>query len=239
MTLGGLALAVVVLVTGFEADSGVVPYALASVAFRLTYVALLANAYQRGPLSVVYPVSRGVGPVLVLAVSVGALGVSLSLLQAAAVLLVAAGVVAVGGFSRRAHLPDLGRALLIGACIGGYTLVDNAGLDHAEPLSFLVLVTLPTGIAYLTALAATRGMAPLRAEVGPKTALMGLAMVSAYGLVLAALKLAPAAPVAAVRETSVVIATGMAALFLHERVGPVRALGAAVVAAGVVTLALA
>ena len=36
------------------------------------------------------------------------------------------------------------------------------------------------------------------------------AMFAAYGLVLAALRLAPAAPVAAVRETSIVIATALA-----------------------------
>jgi drug/metabolite transporter (DMT)-like permease len=238
LVFGGLVLALVVLLTGFDAGSGVWPFAVASVAFRLVYLALLASAYQRGPLSVVYPISRGVGPVVVLAVSAGVLGASLSPLQAAGVLLVAFGVIAVSGLSRPADLGDLGRALVIGACIGGYTLVDNEGVHRAEPLSYLLLVTLPTGVAYVATLVRTSGAAPLRAELGPKTALMGIAMVSAYGLVLAALKLAPAAPVAAVRETSVVIATGMAAVFLHERVGPLRALGAAVVAAGVATLAL-
>ena len=40
----------------------------------------------------------------------------------------------------------------------------------------------------------------------------------AYVLVLAALRLAPAAPVAAVRETSVLFAVALAAPFLGERV---------------------
>jgi uncharacterized membrane protein len=44
--------------------------------------------------------------------------------------------------------------------------------------------------------------------------------------------------VAAVRETSVVIATALAALVLRERVGPARLLGAVVVAGGVALLAL-
>jgi uncharacterized membrane protein len=64
-------------------------------------------------------------------------------------------------------------------------------------------------------------------------------MFGAYGLVLAALRLAPAAPVAAVRETSVVMATGLAALYLHERVTRERAIGAVLVCGGVVALALA
>jgi drug/metabolite transporter (DMT)-like permease len=61
---------------------------------------------------------------------------------------------------------------------------------------------------------------------------------AAYALVLAALRLAPAAPVAAVRETSVVIAVALAGIVLHERVGRGRLAGAILVAAGVAILAL-
>jgi drug/metabolite transporter (DMT)-like permease len=60
----------------------------------------------------------------------------------------------------------------------------------------------------------------------------------AYALVLAALERAPAAPVAAVRETSVVIATGLAAPFLQERVTRWRLAGAALVAGGIALLTL-
>jgi drug/metabolite transporter (DMT)-like permease len=238
LLFGGVTLAVVVGVTGAHADAGVAPFAAASVAFRLAYFGLLAAAYERGPMSVVYPISRGVGPVLVLAVSVGALGASLSPAEGIAVVLVALGVMAVGGLAQPTGGADVGRALVIGSCIAGYTLVDNAGLDHAQPLSYLVLVTVPTAVVYVCALAMRGGTRPLRTAARPRAALLGLAMVGAYALVLAALKLAPAAPVAAVRETSVVIATGMAALFLHERVTRVRAVGAAAVAAGVTLLAL-
>jgi uncharacterized membrane protein len=56
--------------------------------------------------------------------------------------------------------------------------------------------------------------------------------------VLGALKLADAAPVAAVRESSVVIATLLAAAFLHERVDAPRLGGALLVAVGVAAIAL-
>jgi drug/metabolite transporter (DMT)-like permease len=239
LAVGGVALVPLVVVIGAGADASVVPYAIGSVAFRLAYLILLATAYERGPLSVVYPVSRGVGPVLVLVVSVGALGVSLSLPQAGAVVLVAAGVVAVSGLGDSARARDVAVACLIGSCIAGYTLVDKEGITHADPLLYLSLITGPTAFLYVALLAVRGGIAPLRAEVRPRVVPIGLAMVGAYGCVLAALELAPAAPVAAVRETSVVIATGMAAAFLRERVGPVRAAGAAAVTAGIVVLALA
>jgi len=79
----------------------------------------------------------------------------------------------------------------------------------------------------------------IRAGFSRWSAAAGLAMFGAYGLVLAALRLAPAASVAAVRETSVVMATGLAAIYLHERVSRERAIGAVLVCGGVAVLALA
>ena len=73
-------------------------------------------------------------------------------------------------------------------------------------------------------------------ELGAHTVAAAVAMLGAYTLVLLALRLAPAASVAAVRETSVVIAVALAAFVLHERVTRARAAGAAVVVAGVVLL---
>jgi drug/metabolite transporter (DMT)-like permease len=55
--------------------------------------------------------------------------------------------------------------------------------------------------------------------------------------VLAAFRLAPAAPVAAVRETSVVMAAILGAVVLHEAVGVRRIAGALCVVAGVAAIA--
>jgi uncharacterized membrane protein len=56
-------------------------------------------------------------------------------------------------------------------------------------------------------------------------------------MVLAAFRLAPAAPVAAVRESSVVIAALLSAVVLHERVDASRIAGALAVVAGVAAIA--
>ena len=79
----------------------------------------------------------------------------------------------------------------------------------------------------------------MRAELRPRILLAGFCMFGAYSLVLAALTFAPAAPVAAVRETSIVVATVLAAVFLKENVTRARLAGAVVVEAGVALLALA
>lgn len=213
------------------------PFLAGSTLFELAYVVLLAAAYRRVALAVVYPVARGVAPVLVLVVSVLALGTTASWGGVAGVLLVAAGVLLVRGL-RHADPRGLAFGLAIAGTIAAYTLLDKHGVQHAGPVPYVELVMLGPAIVYTTGLAKVRGVAAIRAEIGPATIAAGLATFGAYSLALAALQRASAASVAAVRETSVVIAAALAAVVLKERVGPGRLLGAVLVAGGVALLSL-
>jgi drug/metabolite transporter (DMT)-like permease len=214
------------------------PYLAATAVLHLAYTALLAAAYRRAELSVVYPVSRGTAPVLVLVVGATALGVATSAGQALGVCLVALGIFLVQGLRRASSPTGLAFGLLLAGLIAAYTLVDKRGIEHASPFAYLEVSMLLTGLGYTAALAWLRGPSALRAELTPASAAAGLATFGAYGLVLAALQRAPAAPVAAVRETSIVIAAALAALVLGEAVGPLRLAGAALVAAGVALISL-
>jgi drug/metabolite transporter (DMT)-like permease len=221
----------------WKVDAEVWPYVVGSTSFELAYIALLAAAYRRSELSLVYPLARGVAPVLVLIVGVAALGATSSVAQAAGVCLVGLGVLLVRGRRQTADSRGVVFGLAIAACIAGYTLVDNAGVEHAEPLPYLILVMAPAAFVYFAALLRLRGAASLRAEVNLATVVAGVASLASYVLALAALQLAAAAPVAAVRETSVVIAAALAWIVLKERVGLARLGGAALVAAGIALLA--
>jgi drug/metabolite transporter (DMT)-like permease len=212
-----------------DVSAGVWPYVVASSALELAYFALLALAYSKYELSAVYPLARGSAPVFVLVVG----GVAL-VLQAVGVVLVACGVLLVRGL-RRGDLQETLLALGVGACIAGYTLVDKHGLRFADPLPYLELVLVVPAIAYAGWIGRTR----LRAAFGWRPAVAGVGMFGAYALTLAALRLAEAAPVAAVRETSIVIATLLGALVLHEAVGRARIAGALTIVAGVAAIALA
>jgi drug/metabolite transporter (DMT)-like permease len=92
---------------------------------------------------------------------------------------------------------------------------------------------------YVAGAVMLRGGRALGGEMRGPTIVAGLGMFGAYALALAALVHAAAAPVAAVRESSVVIATALAAVVLHERVDRRRWLGAVLVVAGVAAIALA
>jgi drug/metabolite transporter (DMT)-like permease len=222
----------------WQVDRRVWPYVAGSAAFELVYFALLAAAYRRAELSLVYPVARGSAPVLVLVVAVAALGVSTSWHQAAGVALVAGGIVLVRSLQGGSKC-GVAYGLAIGCCIAAYTLIDKDGIRYATPISYLELTMVPATIAYAAAVATRKGFGALRAETSLASVFAGLATFGAYALVLAALERAPAASVAAVRETSVIIATALAGVFLKERVGWVRMAGAVAVAAGIGLLALA
>lgn len=222
----------------WEADRDVWPFLVATSVLQLTYFVLLATAYGRAELSFVYPIARGSAPVLVLLAGVVLLAEAASAAQVGGVLLVAAGVLLVRGVRGPAAAGDLALALSIAACIAAYTLLDQRGIRHASPIVYQELSMIPATLGFL-ALTVGRGKwHAVRGAATPVTVAAGLATFGAYILVLAALSRAPAASVAAVRETSVVIATALAAPLLQERVGASRLAGALVVVAGVVLLSL-
>jgi drug/metabolite transporter (DMT)-like permease len=215
----------------WRVEGAAVPYVAASAVLELAYIALLAAAYRRYELSLVYPVARGLAPVLALLIVVAAGGARPSALGIAGLLGVVVGVLLVR--SVRGSLAGLAFGAVIAAAIAGYTVVDRYGIRHAAAGPYLLLVMLGPALAYPL----TIGPRRLRHAIGASTVAIGAASGSAYLLVLLALRLASAPAVAAVRETSVVLATAAAALLLRERVSAVRLAGAALVAAGVALLA--
>ena len=226
-----------VVVFTWDAHRAVWPFLVMTGALQLAYFALLATAYRLVPLSVVYPIARGGAPVLVLIVGAVVLGRTSSWTQVAAVVLVVAGILLVRGL-READPRGIAFGLAIASCIAAYTLVDKEGVRHAEPITYLELSMIFPTVTYAGAVLRVKGVGAVRRAVGPASILAGVCTFAAYALVLAALQRASAASVAAVRETSVVIAALLAAFVLKEQVSVPRLGGAVLVACGVALLAL-
>jgi uncharacterized membrane protein len=206
----------------WRADWAVWPYALASTLLELAFVVLLAFAYRTTDVSFTYPVSRGLAPVLALAFAV-----------------VGVGILLVRGLRTRGDLRALSTAVVLAGTIAAYTLVDRHGIRHANAISYFELTLIAPCAVYPALVARLAGGAALRREVTPLAVVAAVANVGSFALGLAALRLASAASVLAVRSSSVVLATVLAARLLDERVSRGRVAGSALVFAGIALLSLA
>jgi drug/metabolite transporter (DMT)-like permease len=221
----------------WDVEASALPWIAASAILEIAYFALLVTAYSRSDLTLVYPVARGSAPVLVL-IGAAVVGATVGWVQAVGVVLVGGGIVLVRGLSGDADAAGLLLALAIGISIAGYTLVDKEGIEHARVIPYFVLVLVPTALVALAWHATRRRFSHIRAEIRWSTVGASVFAFAAYGLVLAALTLASAPAVAAVRETSILFAVALGAMVLNERVDRARALGAAAVVVGVALVAL-
>jgi drug/metabolite transporter (DMT)-like permease len=218
----------------WRVESAAWPFIAGSAALEVAYVVLLMAAYKRADLSLVYPVSRGLAPVFVLSASVAFLGFGSSAGEVVGIACVAGGIVLVRRAGGPAQWSGLALAVLVACFIATYTLVDRYGVRHANPLSYVELILLGPAVAYPLLVGRARARASLRAS----SLVAGASMIGAYGLTLAALRLASAASVAAVRESSVVIAVVFAAPVLKEPVGWRRLAGAVLVVTGIALIAI-
>ena len=213
-------------------ETAALPWLAASAALELVYFVVLTYAYERYELSLVYPVARGMGPVLLLAVGTGFLGVGAGVPDVVGVLLVSGGILLV----RKPGKADLGGivlAVLVGLCIMGFTLIDREGIKHMATVPFFSLALAPVAIAGL----ALHRRAVVR-NVDWRTAAVGLCMFGGYAFYLLALKHVAPHAAQATRESSIVWTTLLAAVVLKEKVTRRRVAGVCIVLAGVITIAV-
>ncbi|MFF7140453.1 EamA family transporter [Streptomyces nodosus] len=215
------------------------PFIAASAALEVTSQLFLLRAYQLGDFGQMYPLARGLAPLLVAVASVAFLGAGLSPLQCTGVLLVSGGLAALAlasGRIGRAQLPALGAAACTGVIIAGYTLVDATGVRQgSDVLAYIAWLFLCQG-PVLPLLALARRRTALWAQLRPVcgTGLTGgFLSLAAYGLVIWAQARGDATTVAALRETGILVAAAIATLLFREPFGRLRLAASAVVLTGI------
>jgi drug/metabolite transporter (DMT)-like permease len=184
------------------------PLAIASGAAEAAYFAFLAAAYRRGELSFTYPVARGIAPFLITLGGAAALGQPLTAARVGGTLALAAGLAAISQAGlAKGRGPALAFAALTGVTIAVYSVIDAGAVRSANAVGYLGAVTIVQAIVLLGAvrLDLERLRASARAGAG-----IGVGSLAAYLLVLLAYQRAPASPVAALRELSILLGILMA-----------------------------
>ncbi|OED44624.1 hypothetical protein AB833_01140 [Chromatiales bacterium (ex Bugula neritina AB1)] len=218
------------------------PMIITSVLVHNIYYFTLARAYRSGDLSQVYPLFRGMAPVMVTTGAAVFAGEYLSSATVAGILIISVGLMSLTLMGR--HLGAIPRAALgwglaTSVLIAIYTVVDGLGVRASgNSLSYILWLftfeVVPIG-CWLLITQRQRWFGYMRGSLAT-VVFGGIASSTAYGLVIIALGMGAMGLVSSLRETSVIFAAIIGSVFLREPFGRQRIIAAVVVASGIVLL---
>ena len=226
-------------------------FILATIALHALYFVMLGKGYTQGDLSLVYPIARGISPMLVPILAVVILSESVAAPAIIGIVAIVIGIYTVswwGNFGRLLHNPlhvlknpGTRYAILAGLAITGFTVADKRGVDHVQPFLYMYLMTLGSALSLSPFVLRKWGIAFVgrewRANSGPIVA-AGLLTFLAYGLVLTAFSLSRVSYVAPAREVGIVVGVLMGVYLLKEPFGGGRLLGSGFIVLGLVLVAV-
>ena len=223
-------------------DIKVIPFIIASTLIHWGYYYSLTTAYKFGDLSLIYPIARGISPVIVTLFAFFWINERLSLVEMSGVLLISTGILFLGlrSLSNEKSIPGLVFALTTGMLIAAYSVTDGFGVRLAEnPLSYIVWLFIAEGFVVFYVFGRFR-VRLLKASFSEIMLgfFAGVISTLAYGLVLYAKSLAPLGIVTALRETSVIIATLIGVFWFKEKPIGYRIGAASIVFCGIIFLAV-
>ena len=241
VTVGGVA----IVLASPAPSSASWPFLAASVALHVAYNLLLMRCYRLGEFGQVYPLARGTSPLLVAVGAAIFVGEQLSVIRVAGVVIISIGLVTLvvtpADSPGVCAAPAIAAAVLTGVAIAAYTTVDGVGVRSAGTVAGYTgwLFLLQGPVLPLAAVVARRGLLWRQARPHLLAGLAGgVLSLAAYGLVLWAQTRGALAPIAALRETSVIVGAVIGAVLFGERFGRWRVAATILVAAGVILITL-
>lgn len=217
-----------------------IPWAWMSLTILLSIPAqaLLGSAYREGDFVVAYPIVRGLNPVVIALGSVALFAERLALPQAAGVACVSAGIALLGWQAVRRSgsvtMKGLGFAALSALATASATLADSAGARIAnDPLAYAPLISVANAVAMAAYQIRRIDLVQAFRENRSLAIFAPVISTASYVITIWSIARAPVALVISLRETSMLFAVLLGAVFLRERVGPWHAAAVVVVFAGV------
>ena len=225
-------------------------YTFASGVIHFLYFYFLGRAYQSGDLSLVYPLSRAIAPVVVALLAVTFAGEQIGTAGYLGIVLVVGGIIIIHlrSFSRKALIEPLAAlrdaasvwAILTGLTIAAYSLVDKVGVGLVAPPVYIYLMTLITWLL-LTPFVLLTEAGQIMAEWHKNRipiVVVAILVIASYLMILFALRIANVSYVVVVREMSIVFSVLMGIFLLKEPYGKQKVLGSLLIIIGVFTIGL-
>ena len=217
------------------------PYLATGVGLHIGYQSFLIVSYRLGDLTQVYPIARGVAPLLIAAASFLFYGVTFAPAQIAAVTMISLGIASIS-LVRRADGLFQGKAALAalttGVFIASYSIVDGYGARlGGSAVGYFGWLSLMNAGIYTLAIAFWRPATARAALLAWRPMVLGGgASFAAYALVVWAFMQAPIALVSALRETSIIFALFIGVFLMGERLSLAKVAATAMTLGGAVLL---
>ena len=235
----GVAITVLAPLPGWDA----LPYIIASTLLHWGYYYFLNLAYQKGDLSLVYPITRGLAPVMV---ALGAqiwIGESLPVLAWLGILAVSAGVMVLsqGIFKTAVPKTSIVAAVIVATLVASYSLVDGIGVRLSDSIMGYIgwLFTAEACVALFIFKTRWARLRLLPVKTWLLGFIGGILSATAYALVLYVKTEAPLGLVSALRETSVIFAALIGVIWFGEGPKTRRLLAGVIVGVGTILIGLA
>ena len=218
------------------------PYILGGAGLHIGYQIFLLNSYRAGDLTQVYPIARGLAPLLVAGVSVIFLGLTLQRAEIAAIAVIALGLMSlslVRSGEGRVNSTAVWLAIMTGCFIAAYSLVDGIGARLAGTAlgfySWLSVINAVFMVIYLMIVRPENLISKLNAGKWPLL-FAGSASYAAYALVIWSFTQAPIPLVTALRETSIIFALILGVVFMKERLSLMKVVATFMILSGAAIL---
>ena len=208
------------------------------------YYTLIAKSYERGDLSLTYPIIRGVAPVATAVWGIAFFREHPSALGSMGIALIC-GAVALSAYPEwrasgaKVALAPVALAVAAGLCTSGYSAVDKTGVRFVDPVLYIALCFAAGSVAQGAILFAQKTRREVFAEVGQSTwrlVLCAMLNLGGYLIILFVLKTQPVSYVVPLRSVSVVLSVGAGVVFLGERFTWQRLAAAVLALAGIVSI---
>ncbi|MDP5272910.1 EamA family transporter [Chengkuizengella axinellae] len=220
-------------------------WGIGSAILHSIYALILTKAYEKNDFTLVYPIARGTGPLIVVIVGIFILKEEVGSITLLGVSIIMIGIyVLYSGFNLRLGLQTFKMVLhspwpiLVGFTIASYTIFDKMAVAFVPPIILNLIDNLGQIIILGNKVKKKGQMAVFKQwkknwfKMAVGGALSGLA----YILVLIVLTEVPVSNVSPLRETSIVMGSILGFLFLKENFGLSKIMGSIIIFAGVVLI---
>jgi len=220
------------------------PYIILSALIHQGYQNFLLTAYQAGKFTTVYPVARGFGPLVATVISIIFLGVYLKVFTLLSILLISAGVIFIGLFSKSVlkNYKILYTSLATGVFIGIYSVVDGYGARISmSAISYMSWVFILSALFFPIILKLRKQKNILRKTLTEGKFIFwvgGFFSYIAYVITVWAFTKAPIPMVSALRESSIIFALFIGYFYLKEKISLYKIISILLIFAGVLGLKL-